>query len=67
MEKKLKIDPSKVEYDGNSFRLIINDEAALLERLKEKQAEIIRDLDKVEIEIESGDERAALGIQEIHP
>jgi hypothetical protein len=46
MEKKLKIDPKKVEYDGHSFRLIIEDEAALLEKLKEKQAEIIKDLKK---------------------
>lgn len=36
----------KVEYDGHSFRLIINDEAALLERLKKRQAEIIRDIER---------------------
>lgn len=46
MEKKLKIDPKKVEYDGQSFRLIIEDEEALLKKLKEKQAEIIKDLEK---------------------
>ena len=41
---KLKIDPEKVEYDGHSFRLIIKDEAALIERLKKKQKEILEDL-----------------------
>jgi hypothetical protein len=50
MEKKLKIDPKKVEYDGHSFRLIIEDEAALLEKLKEKQAEIIKNLEKEQSE-----------------
>jgi hypothetical protein len=48
MGKKLKIDPKKVEYDGHSFRLIIHDEAALLEKLKKKQAEILKDLEKQE-------------------
>lgn len=48
MEKKLKIDPKKVEYDGRTFRLIIQDEAELLKKLKEKQAEIIKDLDERE-------------------
>lgn len=48
MEKKLKIDPKKVEYDGHSFRLIIQDEDALLKKLKEKQAEILKDLEKEE-------------------
>jgi len=48
MEKKLKIDPKKVEYDGHSFRLIIKDEDALLKKLKEKQAEILKDLEKKE-------------------
>lgn len=44
--KKLKVDPKKVEYDGRTFRLIIQDEAQLLKKLKEKQAEIIKDLDE---------------------
>jgi hypothetical protein len=48
MGKRLKIDPKKVEYDGHSFRLIIHDEAALLEQLKKKQAEILKDLEKQE-------------------
>lgn len=48
MKKKLKIDPKKVEYDGHSFRLIIQDEDALLKKLKEKQAEILKDLEKEE-------------------
>lgn len=45
MENKLKIDPKKVEYDGHSFRLIIDNEEALLKKLKEKQSEIIKDLE----------------------
>lgn len=48
MDKKLKIDPKKVEYDGHSFRLIIEDEASFLERLKQKQGEILEDLKKTE-------------------
>lgn len=50
MEKKLKIDPKKVEFDGNSIRLIVPDESALFERLKKKQAEILSDLEKSEKE-----------------
>jgi flagellar biosynthesis/type III secretory pathway chaperone len=39
-DKSKKIDPKKVEYDGNSIRLIIPDEQALVNKLKEKQQEI---------------------------
>ena len=67
MEKKLKIDPKKVEYDGHSFRLIISDEAALLEKLKEKQAEIIEDLEKEQSEDQGSRDQAARGAKEIHP
>lgn len=52
MKEKLKIDPTKVEYDGHSFRLIIDDEATLLKRLIEKQAEIIADIERQETEDE---------------
>lgn len=64
MEKKLKIDPKKVEYDGHSFRLIINDEAALLERLKEKQAKIIKDLEKEQFEDQGSRDQAARGARQ---
>lgn len=46
--RKLKIDPSKVEYDGRSFRLIIENESSFLEHLKKKQAEMIKDLENSE-------------------
>lgn len=49
MEKKLKIDPNKIKYDGHSFRLIIQDEEALLRKLMKKQAEILKDLKKVRV------------------
>lgn len=41
----IKIDPKKVEYDGNSIRLIVLDEQALINKLKEKQFEILKDLE----------------------
>lgn len=65
MENKLKIDPKKVEYDGHSFRLIIDNEEALLKKLKEKQSEIIKDL-----ESEKNDDtnkRAAISSGEVNP
>lgn len=39
---KLKIDPKKVEYDGHSARLIINDHEALNKKLMDKQKEILK-------------------------
>jgi hypothetical protein len=51
--KKLKIDPTKVEFDGHSFKLIIKDEAELIRKLKEKQAEILNDLEKQQRENEN--------------
>lgn len=50
---KLNIDLNNVEYDGHSFRLIIKDESALLQKLKEKQIEIMQDLN---LEIVDGKE-----------
>ena len=67
MEKKLKIDPKKVEYDGHSFRLMIKDEEALLKRLKEKQAEILKDLEKEESRDENDRGQAASDQKEISP
>jgi hypothetical protein len=46
--KKLKIDPKKVLYDGSCFSLIIENEPSFLERLKQKQAELIEDIEKSE-------------------
>jgi hypothetical protein len=52
MKERFKIDPKKVEYDGHSIRLIIDDDVALLKKLMEKQAEIIADLERQENEDE---------------
>lgn len=41
---KLNIDPKKVEFDGRSFRLIVEDEQEFLKKLKAKQREILEDL-----------------------
>jgi len=49
MEKKLKIDPNNVEYDGRTFRLIIDDQESLIEWLKKKQIEIVKDLEQVRV------------------
>ncbi len=45
----IKIDNKKVEYDGNSIRLIVEDEEALIKKLQEKQAEILKQLEFDEI------------------
>lgn len=45
-DRRLKIDPKNVEYDGSSFRLIIDDEEAFKKRLLERQAEIIKDIEE---------------------
>lgn len=60
MNKKLKIDPKKVEYDGRSFRLIVEDEAELLKKLKEKQAEIVQDIIENDPESEPADKAVML-------
>jgi hypothetical protein len=44
---RLKINPEKVEFDGHSFRLIIENETDLINKLKDKQHEIIKDLERV--------------------
>jgi hypothetical protein len=65
--KKLKIDPSKVEYDGHSFRLIV-DENSFIKRLKEKQVEILEDLEKTEVDPEADEsDYAARGDSSAHP
>jgi hypothetical protein len=56
-DKKLKIDPKKVEYDGHSFRLIIDNEDDLLKKLKEKQSEIIKDLENEKEQFEALNEQ----------
>lgn len=66
MDEKLKIDPKKVEYDGRSFRLIIGDEAELIKRLKEKQAEILKDIAESDDNSSESNGQAARGAQEIH-
>lgn len=46
MSKKLKIDPNKVEYDGSTFKLVIEDFDSLMKKLKEKQEGILKDMGK---------------------
>jgi hypothetical protein len=68
MEKKLKIDPKKVEYDGRSFRLIIEDESSLIQKLKEKQSEIIKDISESDSADEfNSNDQAARENNEINP
>jgi hypothetical protein len=42
----IKIDPKKVEYNGNTIRLIITDEQILIDKLIKKQQEILKDLEE---------------------
>lgn len=44
MERKLKFDPKKVEFDGHSVRLIIDDIEELKSRLMREQAEMLKEI-----------------------
>lgn len=54
--RKLIIDPTKVKYDGSSFELIVKDEESLIKGLKEKQKEIMKNLNLVPVEDEKKSE-----------
>lgn len=50
MSKKIKLDPNKVEYDGNGFRIVVKDEDEFWNRLKDMQEKIRSDLDETQRE-----------------
>lgn len=62
MEKKVVIDPKKVEYDGRRVKVIVPSEKELIKEIQEDQKRILEYLDK-EI-VKSNRDKAAANEQE---
>ena len=46
MNRKVKLDPTKIEYDGTGFKVVILDKVAFRKKIERLLKQVLKDLNK---------------------